>query len=70
MPNIATTGAEIAVIVFQIFAVSTNVGSLFGSGGGIAISYVLPQFPPILLYVGLIRADVLAVAISIATVLA
>jgi len=67
--QVAAIGAKIAVIVFQIFAVGTDVGSLFGSGGGITVSNVLPQFPSILLYIGLVGADVAAVAISIATIL-
>jgi predicted enzyme related to lactoylglutathione lyase len=68
--QVAAIGAKIAVILFQILAVGTDVGSLFGGGSGITVSNVLPQFPSILLYVGLIRADVAAVAISLATVLA
>jgi hypothetical protein len=67
--QVAAIGAKIAMIVFQIFAVGTDVGSLFGGGSGITVSNVLPQFPSILLYVGLIGADVAAVAISIATIL-
>ena len=67
--QVAAIGAEIAVIVFQIFAVGTDVGSLFGGGSGITVSNVLPQFPSILLYIGLVGADVAAVAISIATIL-
>jgi hypothetical protein len=41
MAKVAPIGAKIAMIVFHVIAVGTNVGSLFGSSGGVAFSDVL-----------------------------